>query len=89
MDFIQICFILTLFFSGYIFIGAYDLFGDDTFYWLDITPVEDAYTNFYPPEIDGGDQDALFLDNSINWQWGDTYPYFAQSFLCERDIETK
>ena len=73
-------------FAVYIFIGGYDTFGDDTFYWLDGTAVEDGYTNFEENQVDGGPDDAMFMDDSFDWQWGDFEPNDPQPFLCERDV---
>ena len=60
------------------------MYGNDTMYWLDGTPVDNGYTNYYEPEIDGGDDNALFMDGTFDWQWGDFPPHDVQPFLCER-----
>ena len=73
-------------FAVFTFIGGYDIFGNDTFYWLDGTPVADGYTNFIESEVNGGTEDAMFLDDTFDWQWGDYPPEYAHPFLCERDI---
>ena len=70
-------------FSAFIFIRAYDLYGNDTMYWLDGTAVDSGYTNYNEESINGGDEDALYMDNSFGWEWGDYYPAELQTFLCE------
>ena len=52
-------------------------------YWLDGTAVDSGYTNYNEESINGGDEDALYMDNSFGCEWGDYYPAELQPFLCE------
>ena len=51
-------------------------------YWLDGAAVDDGYTNV----LNGGDQDALYMDDGLDWRWGDLTLENEQPFLCERDV---
>ena len=69
-----------------VFIGGFDIYSNDTYYWLDGTAVEDGYTNWMSNEPTGGDHDALYLNYDNNWQWAD---YLINGFyypLCEIDL---
>ena len=72
--------------TGNIWIGAYDQFSNDVLYQLDGTAVDDGYTNYYEPFIDGGDHDAIYLIYGYGWQWGDEPPSLNYAVLCEIDI---
>ena len=66
-------------------IGAYDQFGNDTFYWLDGTPVEAGFTYWAADEPDGGTHDLLELRDFDNWRWGDERAIGYHRPLCEFD----
>ena len=71
---------------GDVWIGAYDLFGNDDFYWLDGQPIEDGYTNFDDNEPDGGTSDALFMESTQGFTWYDTTVTADCYVMCEIDI---
>ena len=73
-------------FTGDVWIGAYDLFGTDDFYWLDGTPIEDGYTNFDDGEPDGGTSDAIYMESSSGFTWYDTTVTSDVFVLCEIDL---
>ncbi len=66
--------------------GAFDLFGDDSLYWLDGTPLADGFTNL-DPDNSGGDQDALYLNPFLAWLWSDIDETNSLLYLCERDVQ--
>ena len=72
--------------SAFIFIGACDLYDNDTMYWLDSTAVDSGYINYNEESINGGDEDVLCMDNSFGWEWGDYSPAELQPFLCEMNL---
>ena len=67
-----------------IWIGAHDIYGNDTFYWLDGSAVLDGYNNI--DILDGGEDDALFVATFTSWNWRDEYESDPSNFICERDI---
>ena len=64
------------------YIGGFDINGNDTLYWLDGTAIEDGYTNYCC--LNGGEEDALYM-YSTDWTWGDVLTIWNAYFLCEMD----
>ena len=62
------------------------MYRNDTMYWLDGRVVDSGYTNYNEGSMQGHDEDALYMDNSFNWKWGDYPPNELQPFLCEENI---
>ena len=74
-----------IFFTEWAWIGGRDRFGNDVYYWLNGTPVEDGYTNWAIAEPDGGSHDAMYIRHNENWEWADD-PYSVHNYvLCEID----
>ena len=73
--------------SDYVWIGGYDIYDNDTFYWLDGTPMADGYTNFC--HTDGRNDNGVIIlpqCGEPDWGWGDwpeDDPYY---YICERDL---
>ena len=66
-----------------VWMGGFDIYSNDTYYWLDGSAVEDGYTNWISNEPSGGDHDALYLNYDNNWQWADNPVYQSWYPLCE------
>ncbi len=66
-------------------LGAKDMFQNDTFYWLDDTTLDDGFTNWDPAEPHDGDEDGIVLHTS-DWQWVNIKLDGQYNFLCEHDL---
>ena len=75
------------YFSDYVWLGGYDIYDNDTFYWLDGTAVEDGYTNFC--HTDGRDDNGMVMlpqCGTPDWGWGDWPEDDPHIFMCEKDL---
>ena len=80
-------YLFLYYFSDYVWLGGYDIYDNDTFYWLDGTAVEDGYTNFC--HTDGRDDNGMILlpqCGTPDWGWGDWPEDDPHIFMCEKDL---
>ena len=74
----------SLYLSDSVYIGGFDIYTNDTLYWLDGTAIDDGYTNYCC--LNGGGENALYM-YSNDWTWGDVVGEFGEAyFLCEVDL---
>ena len=62
-------------------IGAHDLHGNDTFFWLDGEALDDGFTNY--GELSGGIDDGLIANN--DFEWNDAPLDSLRASLCEKN----
>ena len=75
----------VIYFSDWTWIGGYDQFNNDVYYWLDGTPIDDSETYWALDEPDEANHDFMYIRDDEDWAWGDD-PYTATKYaLCEID----
>ena len=65
----------------HIWIGAYDKYSNDVFYWLDGTRVS-GYTNWDSGEPDEGVENRVCISGN-NMKWSDSKDIYQRYYLCE------
>ena len=68
-------------------LGGFDWFGNNTFYWLNGDRVEDGYTHWMSTEPDHGTSDGMIISKDWSYEWGDIAPANTRQFTCQLDVQ--
>ena len=71
--------------QDYVWIGGYDFYDNDTYYWLDGARLDAGYTNYDEDGMDGDNEDALMM-YYYDWTWFTDIITTEKAALCERDL---